>query len=168
MAKKYADRGEHAMKTLNTLAVFTLVASFTMIPVGSAWAHRSHHHHSHHGGEIAGAAVVDDLIDRIMENLRLNANPKVEEAHHRVSRAGFKYLLTEMVCWASGGPQQYTGRSMQEAHEELDITEEEWQAFLEDLQACLDKFAVPEAEQSELFAIVESTKGDIVLPADSH
>jgi hypothetical protein len=27
---------------------------------------------------------------------------------------------------------------------------------------------VPEAEQSELFAIVESTEGDIVLPADSH
>jgi hemoglobin len=120
------------------------------------------------GGVYAIATVVDDLIDRIMENPRLNANPKVEEAHHRVSRAGFKYLLTEMVCWAAGGPQQYTGRSMREAHEDLDITEEEWQVFLEDLQACLDKFAVPEAEQSELFAIVDSTKSDIVLPTDSH
>ena len=119
------------------------------------------------GGVYAIAAVIDDFINRIMDNPRLNANPKVDEAHHRVSRAGFKYLVTEMVCWATGGPQQYTGRSMRESHVHLDITEDEWQVFLADLQACLDKFAVPRAEQSEIFALVGSTKSDIVLPARS-
>jgi hemoglobin len=59
------------------------------------------------GGVYAIAAVVDDFIDRIMEEPRLNANPRVREAHHRVSKAGFKYLVTEMVCWATGRPQQY-------------------------------------------------------------
>ncbi|MBO13286.1 MAG: group 1 truncated hemoglobin, partial [Planctomycetaceae bacterium] len=44
-----------------------------------------------------------------------------------------------------------------------DINEGEWQAFLEDFQATLDKFEVPAAEQAELFAIVESTKSDIVI-----
>jgi hemoglobin len=117
------------------------------------------------GGVYAIAAVIDDFIDRIMDNPRLNANPKVDEAHHRVSRAGFKYLVTEMVCWATGGPQQYTGRSMRDSHVHLDITEDEWQVFLMDLQACLDHFAVPRAEQHELFALVDSTKGDIVRPA---
>jgi hemoglobin len=100
-----------------------------------------------------------------MDNPRLNANPKVDEAHHRVSRAGFKYLVTEMVCWATGGPQHYTGRSMRDSHVHLDITEDEWQVFLADLQACLNTFAVPQAEQAEIFALVESTKSDIVLPA---
>jgi hemoglobin len=119
------------------------------------------------GGVYAIAAVIDDFIDRIMDNPRLNANPKVDEAHHRVSRAGFKYLVTEMVCWATGGPQQYSGRSMRDSHEHLDITEGEWQVFLDDLQACLDTFAVPQAEQSEIFALVNSTKGDIVLPASA-
>src|SRR5215475_14258577 len=113
------------------------------------------------GGVYAIAAVIDDFIDRIMDNPRLNANPKVDEAHHRVSRAGFKYLVTEMVCWATGGPQQYSGRSMYDSHVHLDITEDEWQVFLADLQACLDAFAVPKPEQAELFAIVQSTKGDI-------
>jgi hemoglobin len=117
------------------------------------------------GGVYAIAAVIDDFIDRIMDNPRLNANPKVDEAHHRVSRAGFKYLVTEMVCWAAGGPQQYTGRSMRDSHVHLDITEDEWQVFLADLQACLDHFAVPKAEQGEIFALVDSTKSDIVLPA---
>lgn len=115
------------------------------------------------GGVYAIAAVVDDFIDRIMDDPRLNANPKVDEAHHRVSRAGFKYLVTEQVCWAAGGPQKYTGRSMRDSHEHLDITESEWQSFLDDLQQTFDKFSVPTAERQELFAIVDSTKADIVL-----
>ena len=115
------------------------------------------------GGVYAIAAVVDDFIDRVMDDPRLNANPKVDEAHHRVSRAGFKYLVTEQVCWATGGPQQYTGRSMYDSHEHLEITEQEWQAFLDDFQQTLDKFEVPQREQQELFAIVDSTKKDIVL-----
>lgn len=117
------------------------------------------------GGVYAIAAVVDDFIDRIMDNPRLNANPKVNEAHHRVSRAGFKYLVTEMVCWATGGPQQYSGKNMYDSHAHLDITEGEWQVFLEDFRTTLNKFGVPAAEQAELFAIVDSTKKDIVLPA---
>jgi len=114
------------------------------------------------GGVYAVAAVVDDFIDRIMDDPKLNANPKVDEAHHRVSRAGFKYLVTEMVCWATGGPQKYTGKTMRDSHAHLDITEGEWQVFLADLTATFDTFGVPAAERAELFAIVESTKGDIV------
>src|SRR5580658_5027334 len=115
------------------------------------------------GGVYAIAAVVDDFINRIMDNPKLNANPKVDEAHHKVSRAGFKYLVTEMVCWATGGPQKYTGRSMYDSHAHLAITEGEWQVFLGDFRDCLNHFNVPAAEQAELFAIVESTKKDIVL-----
>ena len=115
------------------------------------------------GGVFAIATVVDDFIDRVMSDPKLNANPKVDEAHHKVHPAGFKYLVTEQVCWAAGGPQNYTGRSMADSHDHLDITEEEWQAFLADFQATLDKFEVPATEQGELFAIVESTKADIVI-----
>lgn len=114
------------------------------------------------GGVYAIAAVVDDFIDRIMDDPRLNANPKVDEAHHRVSRAGFKYLITEQVCQATGGPQRYTGRSMWDSHVHLDITPTEWEAFLDDFRQTLGKFGVPQVEQQELFAIVDSTRGDIV------
>jgi hemoglobin len=87
----------------------------------------------------------------------------VDEAHHRVSAAGFKFLVTEMVCWAAGGPQQYSGRSMGDSHRHLMITEAEWQAFMDDLQQTFDKFDVPQPEQDELVAIVESTKEAIVV-----
>ena len=94
------------------------------------------------GGVYSIASVMDDFIDRIMVDPRLNANPRVDEAHHRVPPAGFKYLVTEMVGWATGGPQKYTGRSMKDSHKDLMITAAEWEAFLDDLQQTLDKFAV--------------------------
>lgn len=115
------------------------------------------------GGVYAIAAVVDDFIDRVMDDPRLNANPKVDEAHHRVSRAGFKYLVTELVCQATGGPQTYTGRTMRDSHAELGINLREWEAFLDDLQQTFARFEVPPAERAELVAIVESTRAEIVV-----
>jgi hypothetical protein len=41
-------------------------------------------------GGVYAIAVVDDFIDRIMVDPRLNANPRVDEAHHRVSAWGIQ------------------------------------------------------------------------------
>jgi len=115
------------------------------------------------GGLYNIAVVVYDFIDRVMGDPRLNANPRVDEAHHRVSPQGFKYYVTEMLCWAAGGPQTYSGRTMGDTHRHLMITDEEWEAFMEDLQQSLDRFEVPQPEQDEVIAIVESTKEAIVV-----
>ena len=72
------------------------------------------------GGSYRIAAIVDDFIDRMSADPRLNANPRLAAASHRDSAAGFKYLVTEMVCWATGGPQVYTGRSMAESLAEIE------------------------------------------------
>jgi hemoglobin len=116
------------------------------------------------GGVYSIATVVDDFIDRIMVDGRLNANPLVDDAHHKVPPAGFKYLVTEMLCGAAGGPQHYTGRDMEVSHRHLAITEAEWEAFMDDLQTTLDKFSVPAAEQTEVKALIESTHAAIVVP----
>ena len=115
------------------------------------------------GGLYNIVVVVDDFIDRVMGDPRLNANPRVDEAHHRVSPQGFKYYVTEMLCWAAGGPQTYSGRTMGDSHRHLMITDEEWVAFMDDLQQSLDKFEVPQPEQDEVRAIVESPKEAIVV-----
>jgi hemoglobin len=116
------------------------------------------------GGVYSIATVIDDFIDRVMSDPRLNANPNVDEAHHKVPPAGFKYLVTEMLCQAAGGPQQYTGRSMKDAHRDMKITPGEWEAFMDDLAQTFQKFGVAPTEQAEVTAIVQSTYGDIVVP----
>jgi hemoglobin len=115
------------------------------------------------GGVYNIAVVVDDLIDRVMGDPRLNANPRVDEAHHRVSPQGFKYYVTELVCREAGGPQTYSGRSMGDSHRHLMITDEEWAAFMDDFQQAADKFEIPQPERGELKAIIESTKESIVV-----
>src|SRR5260370_1265210 len=93
---------------------------------------------------------------------RLNATPLVDDAHHKVPPAGFKYLVTEMLCGAAGGPQKYTGKDMESSHRHLRITPSEWDAFMDDVAQTLDKFAVPAAERAEVVAIVESTRRSII------
>jgi len=119
------------------------------------------------GGVYSIATVVDDFIERLLVNDILNANPAIKEARDRVPRAGLKFSVTALVCQVTGGPQQYTGRSMKDSHAHLNITEKEWQAMLADFGATLGKFNVPQKEQGELIAIVESTKKDIVMAAAS-
>jgi hemoglobin len=115
------------------------------------------------GGVYNIAPVVDEFLEVLYVDDVLNANPRIKEARDRVPKAYLKFHVTSMVCQASGGPEKYTGRGMKESHQHLNITENEWQAMLADFKKVLDKFKVPEQEQKELIAIVESTKKDIVL-----
>jgi hemoglobin len=116
------------------------------------------------GGAYAIATVVDAFIEKLLVNDTLNANPAIKEARNRVPKAGLKFHVTALVCQVTGGPQQYTGRTMKDAHSKLHITEKEWDAMVKDFVATLDKYKVPKAEQQELLTIVGGTKGDIVAP----
>jgi hemoglobin len=52
---------------------------------------------------------------------------------------------------------------MKESHRHLMITAAEWEAFLDDLEQTLDRFAVPQGEQAEIKAIVASARAEIVV-----
>ena len=113
------------------------------------------------GGVYSIATVKDDFIDRIMIDPRLNANPRVDEAHHRVRRLqvprhGYGLLGHRRAS-------KVHGPFMKDWRQHLMITAAEWEAFIDDLQQTLDKFAVPQAEQAEIKAIVASTRADIVV-----
>ncbi len=114
------------------------------------------------GGVHPIAVVVDEFIDRVAANDVLNANPAVNEARMRVPLPGIKFHVTALVCQATGGPCVYTGRGMVETHAQMYITDAEWQEMLSVFKAVLTDFEVPQQEQDELVAIVESTKGEIV------
>ena len=115
------------------------------------------------GGVYSIAAVADDIIERVLANEIIEANPAVSEAHARVPKAGLKYQVASLVCQAAGGPCAYVGRDMKTTHANLNITEVEWEALMEVFHASFDAFEIPEQEQTELFAIIAGTKADIVV-----
>jgi hemoglobin len=51
---------------------------------------------------------------------------------------------------------------MAQAHAHLHITAAEWDRMAALFKVVLDKYKVPDKEQSELFAIVGTTRADIV------
>jgi hemoglobin len=114
------------------------------------------------GGAYSIATVVDDFIERLLVNATLNANPAINQARARVPKAGLKFHVTALVCEVSGGPCKYTGRTMRESHQHLNISQVEWDAMVADFKATLNKFTVPLQEQQELIAIVGGTRKDIV------
>jgi hemoglobin len=110
------------------------------------------------------AVLIDDIIERAYVNEVFKANPLIEEAHKRFPKPAYKYNATSLACMVMGGPQQYTGRSLREAHQHLRISQREWQELIAIFRDSMDSFNVPQKEQNEVIAIIESTKGDIIAP----
>jgi hemoglobin len=114
------------------------------------------------GGQAALTKVVDDFVARAA------ANPKVNFTRNgtwNASDAAVKTLKMHLVNFlggAFGGPQKYTGRSMQEAHKGMGITQAEFDALAADLKAVLEANKVPSAEVNEIMKIAASTAPDIV------
>jgi hemoglobin len=115
------------------------------------------------GGSFKIAILMDDFIDRLLNDARFGSNPRLKQASESVSRAGLKYLITEWTCAATGGPQTYTGRDMGESHRHLTITQDEWRAFMDDFQQSLDACKVRLSEQRELLALLESRRDAILF-----
>jgi hemoglobin len=115
------------------------------------------------GGLAPISVVVSDFIDALVPDSVLNANPAIDAARKRVPAPYLKYHVTGMVCQATGGPCQYHGRGMKEAHAHLNITEREWDRMVTIFKEVLAKHRVPAKETQELLDIVGSTKTDIVV-----
>ena len=108
------------------------------------------------GGQPAITAVVDDFVGNVAADSRING------FFARTDIPRLKRLLVEQLCAGTGGPCTYTGRSMPEAHRGMHITDAQFGALVEDLQKSLNKFKVPEKEQSDLLAMLGPMKPSIV------
>lgn len=116
------------------------------------------------GGIFPIAVVVDDFVNSLATDKTILGNPRTVKAltDGHITGAGLKYLVTEQLGQASGGPWKYSGRSMADAHKGLMISEDEWSAAAKLLVSTLNKYHVPQREQGEILAAIGTTKGDIV------
>jgi hemoglobin len=145
-------------------AVLAVAVMFASVASVSAEEPASASLYDRLGGLAPISVVVSDFVDLLVPDKVLNQNPAIAESRDRVPAAYLKYHVTAMVCQATGGPCTYEGRGMKESHAHLNITEKEWDRMATLFKQVLDKHKVPAAEQKELFAIVGTTKADIVKP----
>lgn len=108
------------------------------------------------GGKSAITAVVDDFVERVANDSRINGR----FANANIPR--LKMKLVEQICQASGGPCTYTGRDMKAAHAGMGIGNADFVALVEDLVASLNKFKVGDQEKNELLGALGPMQQDIV------
>jgi hemoglobin len=108
------------------------------------------------GGIDAIKAVVNEFAGRVVADDRVNK----KFAKSDVPRLTLH--LVEFVCVATQGPCEYTGKDMKSAHQNMKVTEGEFNALVEDLVGALDKFNVPEKEKNDLLSLLGPLKTQIV------
>jgi hemoglobin len=125
------------------------------------------------GGVFAIAAVIDHFSDAVVKNAIAgngSTNPMLREWHtKKLDRLpGLKWMRTLWVCNVAGGPFEYVatraGRTtlgLEEAHRELQIAPEEFDAVAVELARSLDHFGVPEKEKEEVLAAFSAHKGEV-------
>ena len=127
------------------------------------------------GGEKGLTALVDDFTARALQDPRVNWDRKsVKHSslfHHDQSAAwnptpenvaNLKKHLLQFLALSSGGPARYDGKDIKSTHAGMHVSNPEFDAVIGDLKASLDKLQIPNKEQKELLAVVESTRPEIV------
>jgi hemoglobin len=125
------------------------------------------------GGVFAIAAVVNRFSDAIFDDPvagRTSKNPALR-AWHTESQArlpGLKFMRTLWVCTVAGGPFNYVGTKpgatpvgLEEAHRDLRITPEEFDAVAGVLSRTLDEFGIPQREKDEVLGAFAAHKPEV-------
>ncbi len=113
------------------------------------------------GGIDAIAAVTDKFLTNVASDNVINA--RFEATVAEPSRLQLlRNNLIDQICAGAGGPCQYKGKTMLEAHTGMNISGAEFNALVGDLVAALDFYDVPEAEKNDLLAILGPMQTDIV------
>ena len=117
------------------------------------------------GGESAIRSVVDSVVAHAAADEELNftrAGTANEWEATPENIDTLKVRLVQFVASATGGPQRYEGQDMPTAHRGMEITDAEFDRLGGHLRMALQAHDVPQNLQDELFAIVESTRPQIV------
>ena len=116
-----------------------------------------------------GATLYEDLggtpgIERVVDATLaiVHADPHINLFFENSDIPDLRRLLVEQICAATGGPCEYTGRTMEESHSGMGLTDEDFDRFVADMIAAMDGLAVPKDQQQRLLALLGPMRPQIV------
>ena len=108
-----------------------------------------------HGRE-GSDRIVDGLLDRSI------ADPRIAGIFTATDMVRLRRTLKEQFCYILNGGCAYTGRSMQDAHDDLGLQPADMGALVEHLQAAMDAEGVPFRTQNRFLAKLAPMRRDVV------
>ena len=108
------------------------------------------------GGGPAVSAVVNDFYERVL------GDPQLAPYFEGVDMPRLKRHQVLLVTQVLGGPNNYDGRALDEAHKGLGVDHDDFAAVAGHLTASMRDAGVPEDVIRRAIAVVASTEPDIV------
>jgi hemoglobin len=108
------------------------------------------------GEKIGIEKIVKDLLAVLL------ADSRIKNSFKDVDMERLSLKLQEQICMLAGGPCKYTGKDMTLIHEDLKITNAQFNALAEDLQTAMDRQGVPPQAQNKLVAKMAPMQRQIV------
>jgi hemoglobin len=110
--------------------------------------------------DLGGEKGVADLTDRLIAKYR--ADTRINGIFQDTNFDYFRARLIEDICQRAGGGCEYKGLSMAEAHSGMQISEAEFNYFVEDSQAAMDELGLATATQNRLLAILARDRANVI------
>ncbi len=108
------------------------------------------------GGVKALGAVVDVFYERVLADGRVSRFfDGVDIGRQAAKQKAFLAMVT-------GGPTNYTGKNMRDAHQHMDLNDTHVDAIIEILGAALSDFGVSDEDVGACAAIAESVRDDVL------
>lgn len=108
------------------------------------------------GGEAAVNAAVDIFYTKVLADDRINFFFEHIDMDKQASKQ--KAFLTMVF----GGPSDYNGKDMRSGHAHLALTDEHFDAVIENLATTLQELGVGEGEITEIAGIANSVRDDVL------
>lgn len=153
-----------------------IIVVLVLLLIAAVWhtAPRERSLYDRLGGVYAIAAVVDRFSDALLVNPtvgKASLNPYLADWSNNQAAArlpGLKFMRTLWLCSVAGGPFKYSPTrpgacpfSLENAHKDLQITPDQFDAVATELGLALDYYKVPQRERGEVLAAFGAHKGEV-------
>jgi hemoglobin len=116
------------------------------------------------GGHQNMERIINDFVDHAIANPAVNYTRNGRYALDEKAIQFSKKSALEFFSAATGGPLQYSGRSIVDIHRNMQISNSEFDAICEDIRRSLERNGIGVSLQDVVMAKVEATRPLIVDP----
>lgn len=110
--------------------------------------------------ELGGIPVIEKIVDNFIAEISFDQTV----VHHfsDTSLDRFRSKLIEQICNISNGPCEYSGDSMLDVHQKMNITEAQFNRTVDLLVNAMNKAGVANPTQNKLLARLAPMRPDII------
>ncbi len=110
--------------------------------------------------DLGGKPGIDRLVEISVDNYL--ADDRIKTIFDESNMERVRAELKDQFCVVAGGPCTYTGHNMVAAHKGLHLTNANFNALVEDLQAAMNSCSIPFAVQNRFLARLAPYQHEVV------